>query len=324
MLLPVGLHHVLLSSVSMAIAASGHDSDAVRQEWQQQLKLKSGSATTRQHAHTRYCPSAQDLTVAYAAPRKPTIRDRGWTFRGGGGVATKSSFNLLGGYVEYDLDLSETAAGVNANIYSISPKSFARASFNKSAGDYCDGGGKEYGPGYCLEVDWVESNGRCGGASALHAVPGRSSSRVPLGCNAAGCRLEYVYNSTPAGVVHMRVEYDQQGHWTQIVEGKAIAPSEWVPLPNASDWSVVHESYSKFGAVVYSSHWMGWAPCPAPCGCNNCSANPQNCTDILASSLYSVHNLEIYGTVMQGPTPTTCRGVHGGVNEKDIHTELSH
>jgi hypothetical protein len=99
---------------------------------------------------------------------------------------------------------------VNANIYSISPASFAGSSFNKSAGDYCDGGGaeethhllrhftltviilprharakhrestqkreasfagKEYGPGYCLEVDWVESNGHCGGAGNASFAP---------------------------------------------------------------------------------------------------------------------------------------------------------
>jgi len=102
------------------------------------------------------------------------------------------------------------SAGVNANIYSISPASFAGSSFNKSAGDYCDGGGaeqthqllrhfiltmiilprqardkhrestqkreasfagKEYGPGYCLEVDWVESNGHCGGAGNASFAP---------------------------------------------------------------------------------------------------------------------------------------------------------
>jgi hypothetical protein len=44
-------------------------------------------------------------------------------------------------------------------------------------------------------------------------VPGRNASRVPLGCNAGGCRLEYVFNES---VVHMRVEYDEQGHWTQV------------------------------------------------------------------------------------------------------------
>jgi hypothetical protein len=46
----------------------------------------------------------------------------------------------------------------------------------------------------------------------------------------------------------------------------SIGPDQWVPQPNRSDWEVVYDSYSKHGAVIYSSHWMGWSPCPAPCG----------------------------------------------------------
>ena len=253
----------------------------------------------------RYCPSARDLVVAYTSWRDPsssppTLHDQGWSFRGGGGVATKSAFNLLGGWVEYDLDFSGTLAGVNANIYSISPK-FHGSEFNKSR-DYCDGGSKP-GPGYCLEVDWIESNGHCGGASALHTVPGRNASREPIGCNAGGCRQEYLYDSS---TVHMRVEYDDAGRWTQAVENRTIRPDEWVPRPNASDWAMIRESYEQRGAVIYSSHWMGWSPCPSPCGCNNCSLNESNCSSILARSAFSVRNLQIYGAVTQGPTPTLC------------------
>ena len=47
---------------------------------------------------TAYCPSANDLTVAYGGSA-PQIVNQGWTISGGGAVATKSSFNLLGGYV---------------------------------------------------------------------------------------------------------------------------------------------------------------------------------------------------------------------------------
>merc|ERR1719162_1265940 len=56
----------------------------------------------------KYCPSADDLTVAYCDKNNkeepcPQLFDQGWTIEGGGGAATKSAFNLNGGYVEYDV-----------------------------------------------------------------------------------------------------------------------------------------------------------------------------------------------------------------------------
>ena len=102
-----------------------------------------------------YCPKSSDLTTAYGNPQ---IYDRGWTVRGGGAVATKASFNLLGGSVEYDVDFSQTRPGVNANIYTISPANFG-SSFSQSR--YCDGA--KTGSDWCVEVDWIETNGNCGG-----------------------------------------------------------------------------------------------------------------------------------------------------------------
>ena len=102
--------------------------------------------------------------------------------------------------MEYDLDFSETRPGAISGEYSVhvwrkQVENSVRLIFGEQNGisgrgerqhlldqpqdprrvlnksrDYCDGGSAP-GPGYCLEVDWVESNGHCGGASALHAVP---------------------------------------------------------------------------------------------------------------------------------------------------------
>merc|ERR1719230_1621708 len=47
---------------------------------------------------TEYCPGKDDLAVAYGNPQ---LVDGGWTISGGAGAATKSAFNLLGGYVEF-------------------------------------------------------------------------------------------------------------------------------------------------------------------------------------------------------------------------------
>lgn len=94
-----------------------------------------------------YCPSSADLVVAYSNPNPPQIFNQGWTTSGGGAVATKSAFHLLGGSVEFDADFSQTLPGVNANIYSISPK-FNESSFVQAM--YCDGAAPA-DANYCLE-----------------------------------------------------------------------------------------------------------------------------------------------------------------------------
>jgi len=228
-------------------------------------------------------------------------------------VATKASFNLLGGFAEFDHDFSAVNDGVNDNIYSISSRLHGDV-FSKGA-DYCDGGGNTSTPagkgGYCLEVDWIESNGKCGGATAIHDVPGRKASRKasrsPLGCNAAGCRKEYSFK---ASTIHVGAEYDAAGRPTLTHENPTITPKKWVPLPNTSNWSVTARSYAALGAVIYSSQWIGWAAAQA-LGCidpHSCYfPAPGNCSAVLASSTYSVSNLEIFGTVAQGPVPTVCK-----------------
>jgi cellulose 1,4-beta-cellobiosidase len=52
-----------------------------------------------------YCPQIKDLRVAYG--KNVVLSQQGWTITGDGGASTKSTFNLLGGYVEYDVDVSD-------------------------------------------------------------------------------------------------------------------------------------------------------------------------------------------------------------------------
>ena len=44
-----------------------------------------------------FCPSSGDLVQTWNSSSSPVIYDQGWRIQGGGGVATRSSFNLLGG-----------------------------------------------------------------------------------------------------------------------------------------------------------------------------------------------------------------------------------
>jgi len=244
---------------------------------------------TRSEGHQLYCPNKNDLVVAYTVPGSTNqLNDGGWTSQGGGAAATRSSFNLLGGYVEYDIDLSAVKPKVNANIYTVSPK-FDGPSFKKSA--YCDGAAT--GDKWCLEVDWLESNGNCGGATTLHTVQGPGND----GCTAWGCRSSYHYNGRSK--FHMRVDYQADGTWTTTRDGVVISPSKLQPTPRSQDWAILKQQYEERGAVIYSSIWTGWVPV-ADCGSGGGGD--------LANSAFTVSNLTISGTVVQGPQPTACGG----------------
>ena len=220
------------------------------------------------------------MTAGYGSP---TIVNQGWTVNGGGSVATKAAFNLLGGSVEYDVDFSGTHPGVNANIYTISPAGIG-SYFSQSK--YCDGA--KYGSDWCVEVDWVETNGNCGGQTTLHTIEGPG-----VGCTAWGCANSYHYNGKTK--FHMKITYGTDGQWNTYRDGVLIGPQQLNPVPQGSDWAKLKEQYSQRGAVIYSSQWVGWVPVPE-CGQSG----------DLNSSRFTISNLIIKGSVVQGPTPSMC------------------
>jgi len=236
-----------------------------------------------------FCPSASDLAVAYGTPQ---LNNQGWAVQGNGGVATKAAFNLVGGFVEFDIDFSNVKTGVNANIYTISP-SIDASGYTGSR--YCDGAKTD--DNWCLEVDWIESNGNCGGATTLHTIKGPGSN----GCTAWGCRASYHYNGKSS--FHMRIEYGADGSWTTIRDGQTIGTGSLSPNPSAADWSIIKDAYASKGAVIYSSEWQGWVPV------EDCGTSGD-----LSSSHFSVSNLKISGSVVQGPTPTKCASYQNARN----------
>jgi len=237
-----------------------------------------------------YCPSASDLTIAYGHPQ---LLDQGWEIHGNGGVATKSTYNLIGGSVEFDIDFSSVDRGVNANIYTISP-SIGSGGYVQA--NYCDGAKTDNN--FCLEVDWIESNGNCGGATTLHTKKGPG----PGGCTSWGCRNSYHYNGKAA--FHMRVEYGADGSWTTIRDGQVISGGSLSPQPSGWDWSVIKSNYESKGALIYSSEWVGWVPV------DDCGKGPGN----LDGSHVKISNLKIRGSVVHGPTPRACSDVLGNVS----------
>jgi hypothetical protein len=211
--------------------------------------------------------------------------DQGWSISGGGGAATKAAFNLLGGSVDFDIDLCSVHTGVNGNIYTVSPAGLGAAGF--SSDKYCDGA--QTGAKWCMEVDWLESNGNCGGATTLHTIEGPGA----VGCTAWGCRSTYHYGSRCA--FHMTIQYGNDGQWTTIRDGQTIGPNDLSPAASSNDWRIISDFYSTKGAIIYSSEWTGWVPL------NDCGT-----TGDLASSSFSIKNLKITGSVVQGPTPRVC------------------
>jgi len=93
----------------------------------------------------------------------------------------------------------------------------------------------------------------------------------------------------------MRIEYGADGTWTTIRDGQTIGTGSLSPNPSASDWSIIKNAYASKGAVFYSSEWQGWVPV------EDCGTSGD-----LSSSHFSVSNLQISGSVVQGPTPTKC------------------
>jgi hypothetical protein len=230
-----------------------------------------------------FCPSANDFVVMGPS----TLYNQGWSTRGSGGVATKAAFNLIGGSVEYDVDFSQTHENVNANIYTISP--IFSGSFTQAA--YCDG--QKSGDAWCVEIDWIETNGNCGGATTLHTRPGTGNN----GCTGWGCQISYNYNG--AAKFHMKIAYANDGTITVFRNGVQMSQGQYNPGVQGEDTSALVRYYQQRGAVIYSSQWQGWVPT-----INGCSQSGGD----LGSSFYSVSNLVINGAVVQGPKPTVCSG----------------
>lgn len=101
---------------------------------------------------TAYCPNtANDFNTDYGSPQRT---GSGWYIQGGGRVSSKASYNVAGGSVEFDMDLSNAHGGVNNNVY---------VTYPSDGHSYCDSGGSC--SSCCAEYDWTENNGNCAQAT---------------------------------------------------------------------------------------------------------------------------------------------------------------
>jgi hypothetical protein len=97
----------------------------------------------------------------------------------------------------------------------------------------------------------------------------------------------------------MKIEYGLDGSWTTTRDGVVIGPSNLSPLPTSAEWNILANAYKAAGAVIYSSQWVGWVPLTSQCGSSGSASD-------LTASTFTVKNLKITGSVMQGPTPNVC------------------
>lgn len=205
----------------------------------------------------------------------------GWEITGNARVSSKTNFNLLGGYIEFDMDTSRANAAVNTNIYTVSPDS---PMCGKDC--YCDI--QDNGSPVCMELDIIEANGHCKFASTWHTKGGFSGG----GCDAGGC----AYNGgiPSGGKFHMKSTYPEDGNWLVYMGDQPLHPNNYDKI-TANDPKILKDTMNSKGAAIESSQWTGWVPgegCPGG--------------GDLASSFFSISNLRILGKVLKGPEPTKC------------------
>jgi hypothetical protein len=230
-------------------------------------------------ALTVYCPMGDDFLVSDDSEfGNVKLQDNGWTIYGSGWVGGRTSYNLLGGYVEWTSDTSHAQNGVNTNLYTISPESGVDVS------GYCDI--QPNGSPQCMELDMDENNGNCYMTTTWHTSTGTGN-----GCDEWGCAA-----STPtSGSVSIRAEFSTDGFMTVFHNGEPV--SDYSPYPDDSATAAIVDTMNRIGASLWSTQWEGWVPdgdlCPAYDG-------------NLDSSYFTVSDLQVKGTVVQGVQPTKC------------------
>eukprot|EP01123_Difflugia_compressa_P001805 TRINITY_DN1226_c0_g1_i1.p1 TRINITY_DN1226_c0_g1~~TRINITY_DN1226_c0_g1_i1.p1 ORF type:complete len:245 (-),score=37.82 TRINITY_DN1226_c0_g1_i1:115-849(-) len=217
-----------------------------------------------------YCPVQNDFTYG------GNIQwiGSGWIMTGSGGVHGKTSFNLLGGYVEFDMNTTYAHTGINNNFYTSSPSTCCA---------YCD-----IQPGnhpQCMEMDIIENNGNCLAQTTWHTWPNKNGD-----CDENGCWGQMYH---PASTFHVRAEFSTDGWMVVTLNGARVWVTNPVPSNNAKQY--VMDTMQKLGAMFHSTQWQGWVPG------GNCGGSGD-----LNSSVFSVENLRVYGSVVQGQVPASC------------------
>lgn len=236
-----------------------------------------------------YCPIEEDFKI----DGDVVFSGNGWSMRGEGGVHGLTTYNLNGGYVYFEMDASGGQGGINNNLYTVSPEVCC---------GYCDI--QENDSPQCMEMDIIENNGHCCGASTVHTWPNKNG-----GCDENGCVGSY--NLPNGGVFEVKADFSSDG-WMAIRIGGG-GEVGYYPAPEANTKNYVQMIMETKGAMIQSTQWKGWTPCEGQCG----FGDPDD-------AVYKVKNLRIKGTVVQGKEPTRCTGNEGsyGWASHPVHDAL--
>ena len=236
---------------------------------------------------TLYCPDGQrgDINEEHG---DVTFENGGWTFRGDARVSSKASWNLLGGYIAFDMDVTGVAPEVNTNLYTSSTS-------QPNCGErcYCDIQKSPSGKPSCMEMDFVENNGRCAMATTIHTFATDGTPNNP-NCDRWGCGSGLGLPSS--GKFHVHAALDLDGTLLLTLDGQVN--NNWNVAPSQQSNTVVVKTMGSIGAAIVSSQWFGWAPAEGQC--------PSGDKSGLAGSVFRVSNVRVQGTVVQGPEPSKC------------------
>jgi len=234
------------------------------------ILLQATSSTLPMSGIQMYCPVQNDFTYG------GNIQwiGSGWVMTGAGGVHGKTSFNLLGGYVEFDMNSNASHVGINNNFYTSSPSPCC---------DYCDIQAGNHPQ--CMEMDIIENNGGCLAQTTWHTWPNHNGD-----CDEGGCWGQMYL---PGGSFHVRAEFNADSGMIVTINGNRVSVTN--PTPSSNSKAFVVETMQKIGVQFHSTQWQGWVPS------GNCGGGGN-----LESSVFSVRNVRVYGSVVQGQVPAGC------------------
>ena len=137
-----------------------------------------------------------------------------------------------------------------------------------------------------MELDITENNGNCLMATTWHTSTGENN-----GCDEWGCAsMVHISNS-----YSVNATFSTSGWMNVFIDGKLN--NNFSPSVDQGAADTVKSTMMSIGAALWSSQWEGWVPDDGSC---------PGYSGSLASSIFSVGNLEVYGSVVQGTVPTLC------------------
>jgi len=222
--------------------------------------------------HKYYCPDEDSYDFYEGA----SWDGNGWHVTGEGRVYGRTSFNMLGGYVEFDMDTGGVQPGVNSNFYTISPEA-------NNYNQYCDiQACNDNSCPRCMEMDIVENNGNCFSATTIHTSAGTGTGD----CDQWGCQAGMRSSNSR----HFKAEFSESGRMTVTIGGQRN--DGYNPYPSGGSDATVVDTMKKIGAKLISTQWTGYAP-----GADQCPGGGS-----LDGSTFSIKNVRVYGTIVLGDT----------------------